>query len=204
MLPSNQKYLVFDTETEGLNLHSSKTWQLSWIICQGSKILETHDEFIAHKHLNVSEGAKRVTGFNWETYNKKSKTLSQVWSKFEKYIFDPQYIVVGQNLLGFDVYMIAALQRMLGQTPDYSYLPRIYDTRALAKAYREEHDRPKGNLLSWQYKIINDRTLKAKVSQNQLLKFFDIDFDEDKLHDALYDIKMCYQIFLKLKKHMDL
>tara|TARA_R100001509_G_scaffold142201_1_gene97498 strand:+ start:2544 stop:3158 length:615 start_codon:yes stop_codon:yes gene_type:complete len=204
MLPSNQKYLVFDTETEGLNLHSSKTWQLSWIICQGSKILETHDEFIAHKHLNVSEGAKRVTGFNWETYNKKSKTLSQVWSKFEKYIFDPQYIVVGQNLLGFDVYMIAALQRMLGQTPDYSYLPRIYDTRALAKAYREELDRPKGNLLSWQYKIINDRTLKAKVSQNQLLKFFDIDFDEDKLHDALYDIKMCYQIFLKLKKHMDL
>ena len=204
MLPSNQKYLVFDTETEGLNLHSSKTWQLSWIICQGSKILETHDEFIAHKHLNVSEGAKRETGFNWETYNKKSKTLSQVWSKFEKYIFDPQYIVVGQNLLGFDVYMIAALQRMLGQTPDYSYLPRIYDTRALAKAYREELDRPKGNLLSWQYKIINDRTLKAKVSQNQLLKFFDIDFDEDKLHDALYDIKMCYQIFLKLKKHMDL
>ena len=130
--------------------------------------------------------------------------MSQVWSKFEKYIFDPQYIVVGQNLLGFDVYMIAALQRMLGQTPDYSYLPRIYDTRALAKAYREELDRPKGNLLSWQYKIINDRTLKAKVSQNQLLKFFDIDFDEDKLHDALYDIKMCYQVFLKLKKHMDL
>tara|TARA_Y100001972_G_C7558497_1_gene280570 strand:- start:214 stop:828 length:615 start_codon:yes stop_codon:yes gene_type:complete len=204
MLPSNQKYLVFDTETEGLNLHSSKTWQLSWIICQGSKILETHDEFIAHKHLNVSEGAKRVTGFNWETYNKKSKSLSQVWSKFERYIFDPQYIVVGQNLLGFDVYMIAALQRMLGQTPDYSYLPRIYDTRALAKAYREELDRPKGNLLSWQYKIINDRTLKAKVSQNQLLKFFDIDFDQDKLHDALYDIKMCYKVFLKLKKHMDL
>ena len=204
MLPSNQKYLVFDTETEGLNLHSSKTWQLSWIICQGSKILETHDEFIAHKHLNVSEGAKRVTGFNWETYSKKSKSLSQVWSKFEKYIFDPQYIVVGQNLLGFDVYMIATLQRMLGQTPDYSYLPRIYDTRALAKAYREELDRPKGNLLSWQYKIINDRTLKAKVSQNQLLKFFDIDFDQDKLHDALYDIKMCYQVFLKLKKHMDL
>ena len=204
MLPSNQKYLVFDTETEGLNLHSSKTWQLSWIICQGSKILETHDEFIAHKHLNVSEGAKRVTGFNWETYSKKIKSLSQVLSKFEKYIFVPQYIVVGQNLLGFDVYLIAALQRMLGHTPDFSYLPRIYDTRALAKAYREELDRPKGNLLSWQYKIINDRTLKAKVSQNQLLKFYDIDFDEDKLHDALYDIKMCYQVFLKLKKHMDL
>jgi len=204
MLPSNQKYLVFDTETEGLNLFSSKTWQLSWIVCQGNKILETHDEFIVHKELNIPAVVKKLTGFNWDTYNRKAKPLDQVWSKFEKYIFDPQYIVVGQNLLGFDVYMLAILQRLLGQEPDYSYLPRIYDTRALGKAYREELDRPKGNLLSWQYKIINDRSLKAKVSQNQLLKFFDIEFDESKLHNALYDIQMCYQIFLKLKKHMDL
>ena len=204
MLPSNQKYLVFDTETEGLNLFSSKTWQLSWIVCQGNKILETHDEFIIHKELNIPEVVKKITGFNWDTYNRKAKPLDEVWSKFEKYIFDSQYVVVGQNLLGFDVYMLAVLQRLLGQEPDYSYLPRILDTRALGKAYREELERPKGNLLSWQYKIINDRSLKAKVSQNQLLKFFDIEFDESKLHNALYDIKMCYQIFLKLKKHMDL
>ena len=204
MLPSNQKYLVFDTETEGLNLFSSKTWQLSWIVCQGNKILETHDEFIIHKELNIPELVKKLTGFNWETYNRKAKPLDEVWSKFEKYIFDPQYIVVGQNLLGFDVYMLAILQRLLGQEPDYSYLPRIYDTRALGKAYREELDKPNKDFLSWQYKIINDRSLKAKVSQNQLLKFFDIEFDQDKLHNALYDIQMCYQIFLKLKKHMNL
>jgi|TARA_B100000519_G_scaffold172463_1_gene159293 DNA polymerase III alpha subunit (gram-positive type) len=204
MLPSNQKYLVFDTETEGLNLHSSKTWQLSWIVCQGSKVLETHDKFIKHKELNIPEVVRKLTGFDWDKYNSKAESLISVWSKFEKYLFDPQYIVVGQNLLGFDVYMVSHLQRMLGQEPDYSYLPRIYDTRALAKAYREELDKPRGDLLSWQYKIINDRTLKAKVSQNQLLKFFDIDFEEDKLHDALYDIKMCYKVFLKLKKHMDL
>ena len=204
MLPSNQKYLVFDTETEGLNLFSSKTWQLSWIVCQGNKILETHDEFIVHKELNIPEIVKKLTGFNWDTYNKKAKPLDEVWNKFEKYIFDPQYIVVGQNLLGFDVYMLAILQRLLGQEPDYSYLPRIYDTRALGKAYREELDKPNGDFLSWQYKIINDRSLKAKVSQNQLLKFFDIEFDQDKLHNALYDIQMCYQIFLKLKKHMNL
>mgnify|MGYP003624347704 FL=1 len=204
MLPSNQKYLVFDTETEGLNLHSSKTWQLSWIICQGKNVIETHDKFIKHKELNIPEIVVKLTGFDWDKYNQKAESLISVWSQFEQYLFDPQYIVVGQNLLGFDVYMISHLQRMLGQEPDYSYLARIYDTRALGKAYREELDKPKRDFLSWQYKIINDRSLKAKVSQNQLLKFFDIDFEEEKLHDALYDIKMCYQIFLKLKKHMDL
>ena len=204
MLPYNQKYLVVDTETEGLNLHSSKAWQLSWIVCQGNKILEEHDEFIAHKNLNIPEVVKKMTGFNWDKYNEKSKSLSKVWSKFETYLYDPQYIIVGQNLLGFDVYMLALLQKMLGQQPDYSYLPRIYDTRALAKAYRENLDKPKDNFLSWQYKIINNRSLKAKVSQGTLLKFFDIDHDESKLHDALYDIKKCFEVFCELKRRMDL
>jgi DNA polymerase III alpha subunit (gram-positive type) len=204
MLPYNQKYLVVDTETEGLNLHSSKAWQLSWIVCQGNKILEEHDEFIAHKNLNIPEVVKKMTGFNWDKYNQKSKSLSKVWSKFETYLYDPQYIIVGQNLLGFDVYMLALLQKMLGQQPDYSYLPRIYDTRALAKAYRENLDKPKDNFLSWQYKIINNRSLKAKVSQGTLLKFFDIDHDESKLHDALYDIKKCFEVFCELKRRMDL
>jgi DNA polymerase III epsilon subunit-like protein len=204
MLPYNQKYLVIDTETEGLNLHSSKTWQLSWIVCQGNKILEEHDEFISHKTLNIPEVVKKLTGFDWTKYNNKSKSLSEVWSKFEKYLYDPQYVIVGQNLLGFDVYMLGILQKILGQVPDYSYLHRIYDTRALGKAYRENLDKPKNNFLSWQYKLINDRTLKAKVSQGALLKFFDIDHDESKLHDALYDIKMCFEIFCELKRRMSL
>ena len=168
------------------------------------KILEEHDEFIAHKNLNIPEVVKKLTGFDWKKYEKKSKSLSEVWSKFEPYLYDPQYVIVGQNLLGFDVYMLAILQKMLGQEPDYSYISRIYDTRALAKAYRENLDKPKGNLLSWQYKLINDRSLKAKVSQGTLLKFFDIDHDHSKLHDALYDIKMCFEIFCELKKRMSL
>ena len=154
MIPYNQKYLVFDTETEGLNLHSSKTWQLSWLICEGDKIVEEHDEFIAHKELVIPEIVKKITGFDWDKYNKRSKSLSQVWSKFEDYLYDPQYIIIGQNLLGFDVYMLAILQKLLGQEPDYSYISRIYDTRALGKAYRENLDKPKNNFLSWQYKVI--------------------------------------------------
>ena len=204
MLPHNQKFIVFDTETEGLNLHSSRPWQISWIVCQGNRIIETHDEYVDHKNLQLSDIVKKLTGFTWEKYNKEKSPMREVWDKFKSYLLDPQYIVVGQNLLGFDVYMISELQRLLGEEPDYSYLPRIYDTRALGKAYREELDRPKGNLLSWQYKIINDRSLKAKVSQNQLLKFFGIDFEEDKLHNALYDIKMCIKVFLELKKNMNL
>lgn len=34
----NQKYVIFDTETEGLNLVTSKPWQLAWIEAEGKQI----------------------------------------------------------------------------------------------------------------------------------------------------------------------
>jgi len=204
MLPYNQKYIVFDTETEGLNLHSSRPWQLAWIVCEGNKVKERHDRYIHFSDLDVPDLVQKLTGFTWDEYNEKKESPKKVWADFKKYLYDPQYKIVGQNLLGFDVYMIAELQRILGEKPDYSYLKRIYDTRALGKAYREELDKPKGDFLSWQYKIIHDRTLKAKVSQNQLLKYFGIEFEESKLHNAMYDIEKCFEVFTALKKHMEL
>ena len=204
MLKYDQKYIVFDTETEGLNLHSSKPWQIAWIVCQGYKTLETHNRFLSFDDLEIPDIVKKLTGFSWETYNKKKEDPETVLADFEEYLYDPQYKIIGQNLLGFDVYMIAERQRMFGRKRDHSYFDRIYDTRALGKAHRENLDKPKDNFLSWQYKIINDRTLKSKVSQIQLLKYFSIDFDENKLHDALYDIEMCYKIFCELRKTMNL
>jgi DNA polymerase III alpha subunit (gram-positive type) len=204
MLKYDQKYLCWDCETEGLNLHSSRPWQLAWIVCEGNRIIEKHDRYIDFKNLDVPEVVQKLTGFNWSEYLAKKENPKNVWSDFKKYLFDPQYKIVGQNLLGFDVYMIAELQRILGEKPDYSYLTRVYDTVALGRAYREELQKPKGDFLSWQYKVIHDRSLKAKASQNQLLKYFGIDFDESKLHNAMYDIEMCFKVFLELKKNMGL
>ena len=69
MLPYNQKYLVFDTETEGLNLHSSRTWQVSWLICQGDRILKENDRYISHKDLQINKKVEHLTGFSWDEYN---------------------------------------------------------------------------------------------------------------------------------------
>ena len=35
---TNQKYIVFDFETEGLNLRYSKPWQLGFIVAQNKKL----------------------------------------------------------------------------------------------------------------------------------------------------------------------
>ena len=61
-----QRYVVFDTETEGLNLVTSRPWQIAWLVVEGEKIIDKRDFFIHWPNLNVSEGAARVTGFSYD------------------------------------------------------------------------------------------------------------------------------------------
>jgi DNA polymerase III epsilon subunit-like protein len=193
----NQKFVVFDTETEGLSLTSSRPWQLSWIVCKGDQILEEHDEFIKYDDLNVSEEAAKVTGFNHAAYLSKAKDPMEVWKNFAKYLYDDQYIFVGHNILNFDIYILNTMMQGIGIKNDWKFVRRMIDTRALAVAMFKGIKR-NGDLLPWQIKLVNVREKGLKASQGFLLKHFAIDHDPSKLHNALYDIKMNYMVFRKL------
>ena len=60
----NQKYVVIDCETEGLNLINSRPWQVSWFTAKGKFIEKKNDRFLEWPNLKVSEGAARITGFD--------------------------------------------------------------------------------------------------------------------------------------------
>lgn len=198
----NQKYVVFDTETEGLSLTSSRPWQLSWIVCQGENILEQHDEFILFGDLDMSEDATRITNFNKSVYLQSAKDPLEVWQKFAPYLYDEKNILVGQNLLGYDIYILNVLMNCLGMKNNWSFLPRIVDTKALATALFKDI-KLSGDRLSWQMKLMNFREKGLKTSQSFLLKHFGIDHDPSKLHNAMYDITMNYKIFRKLIMGVD-
>jgi hypothetical protein len=55
-----------------------------------------------------------------------------------------------------------------------------------------------GNSTLWQYKLNNYIKKGLKTSQMTMLKEFDIEFDRDRLHDAVYDVKMTLKLFHKL------
>jgi DNA polymerase III alpha subunit (gram-positive type) len=204
MLPYNQKYIIFDAETDGLNLVTVKPWQIAWSLAEGNKITKTYDEYLDWPDLEISELIAKLTGFNKNEYNKRKKPPEEVWEMLKKDLFDESRIVIGQNLIGYDCFVTASLQRYLGEKPDYSYMSRIYDTSPIGKAYKEGLQLPtSGDLLSWQYKIKHDRSLKAKSSQLYQLKNLGIDFDEKMLHNAQYDVSMTFKIFLELKKRMN-
>lgn len=193
----NQKFVVFDTETEGLSLTSSRPWQLSWIVCQGERILESHDEFVLYSDLNVSPEAARITGFNHSDYLSKAKPAIEVWQKFAPYLYDNNNLLVGQNILNYDIYILNTMMGTIGVQNNWSFLNRCIDTRALSTAMFKGIQ-PSGDLLPWQMKLMNFHEKGLKTSQAFMLKHFGIDHDPSKLHNALYDITMNYKIFRKL------
>lgn len=201
----DQKYIIFDTETEGLNLVTSKPWQLAWIEATGKKITKKQNRFLKWDDLNVSEDAARVTGFNYDSYLSKAEDPAIVYKEFMDLISQDDVIIVGQNLLGYDVYILGVIARELGIDIDYSFVSRIFDTKAMATAIAKGSKTPdKDDFMSWQIKWLHYRERGLKTNQKFLLQHYDIDFDEKKLHDALYDIEKNFEIFIKQIWELDI
>ncbi len=194
----DQKYVIFDTETEGLNLVSSKPWQLAWIEAKGKKITKKQNRFLKWEELNVSEDAARITGFSNKDYLSKAEDPAVVFKEFMDLISQDDVIVVGQNILGYDLYMLGVIARNLNVKIDYSFAKRCFDTKAIATAIAKDSKNPdKEDFLAWQLRYLNYRERGLKSNQKFLLQHYDIDFDEKKLHDALYDIEKNFEIFQK-------
>ena len=193
-----QKYIVFDFETEGLNLRYSRPWQLGFIIVEGDRVLKEYDFHIDFADLDISEDAKRITRFDQAVHDREKKDKEKVLDFFDSYLYNPDYLLIGHNVLGFDVYIHNILRLSCSKPSDYSYMERILDTNCLAKAYKMGLKRPEENLTLWQCKLNNYIRKGLKTNQQALLKEFDIEFDREKLHDAIYDVKMTLRLFHKL------
>jgi len=200
----DQKYIIFDTETEGLNLVSSKPWQLAWIEATGKKIIKKQNRFLKWGDLNVSDDAARITGFNKQDYISKAEDPEKVYKEFMDLIMDEDVIIVGQNILGYDIYMLGVIARNLGVEIDYSFISRILDTKVIATALGKGNKTPdKDDMLTWQLRYLNYRERGLKTNQKFLLQHYEIPFDENQLHDALYDIEKNFEIFQKQLWELD-
>jgi len=202
----NQRYVVFDTETEGLNLVTSQTWQLSWLVAKGRKIESIHDHYLAWPDLNVGKDAARVTGFSKSEYIRRREDPYHVMSMFLKDTEREDTIVAAHNFFKFDCYMINIIRRALGLSTDYSWLDRSLDTNALAVAVKKGLQPPSGNYdrLAWQFKLAHVRESGLRTNMGAMLKHFDIEYDKSKLHDAKYDITKNFELLHETLKVIDL
>lgn len=206
MLKYDQLYITADCESEGLNLYYSRPWQVSWVEHQGTKFIKEFDLYVDIPDLNIPKEVQKMTGFNQKKYDELKQPPKEVYSILKSRLLNPKYKIIGQNLLTFDIFMINQLQAMAGEEQDSSYINRIYDTLAFGRAYKNGIEKPSsGNLTSWQFKILNDPTLRKKrVNLEQQLKDFGIDYDPKNLHDSLWDVRYCKEVFEAQRKVMNL
>lgn len=202
-----QKVAAWDFETEGLNLVHSKPWQLAWVICQGDKVIDKQDRYIYFEDLKVSKEAAAVTGFKQSVYDKRAEPPEVVLGDFDKVLYDSEIVNVGQNLLGFDIFVHNQLRRRCGLASDFSYLQRLLDTRCLEVAIETKstyNNNPLGKI-GWQFQLLDSqKSAKVKAGQLHMLKKYGIPFDEKKLHDAIYDVEMTNKILQKQVQLLDI
>ena len=97
----NQNYICFDFETCHLNLLNSenKPWQLGYGLFKGKKTQKICDHFIKWNSLNISPEAAKICRFSRAKYEKNATDATQILEEFEKYLYDPSYLIIGHNLL---------------------------------------------------------------------------------------------------------
>lgn len=198
--------VVFDCEAESLNLALCRPWQLAYIVAKDGKIIKKVNDYIDIHDLNVSKDAARVTGFDFHEYNRLKIPAKEVFSKFEKYLYNDGVRFIGHNLLGYDWYIVSNLAEYVGSKLDFNkFIYRTVDTLCLARAQHFQSPAPKNkyDFLSWQYKHLHKHDKTIKCSLSALAKRNDIIVDETKTHDALYDVILTYDVYRKMKYSLD-
>lgn len=198
--------ICFDTETENLNLRLCRPWQLAFIVADKGWIKKEFDLYIDIDDLNVGDKAAQITKFSWDTYNSRKLPANDVIDIFESYLLDENNRLIGHNILGYDIYILGNLYKYAGRELDFKkIIYRFYDTLPIARAQHFGSPPPKDkyDFLAWQYKHLTKFEKTVKTTLGALAKRNDIEVDETKQHDALYDVTINYKVFKKLEYALD-
>jgi len=194
-------YTFIDCETENLCLNDfhNLPWQIGMIKMKGEKIIDKKDLWISwDREINLSKGAAIITKFNKNKYDSLKKPYDEVFEEMENWLSDCDHIV-GHNVLGFDIYLINNYYKKMGV--DYMHIaPKMIDTNCLAKGVKLGLRLASNeSLLAYQYKLLHIRKRGVRTNLKALGKEYEIDFDENKLHEALYDLELNVKVWNKLK-----
>lgn len=201
----DQLYLLYDEETEGLNLARSRPWQLSYAICTIDAIESLTVRHLNWPNLQVSPRAAQITRFNMAQHLSLAEDPAIVLRDFLALRDDPRYEVVGHNILGFDNEVTETWRRLCGfPVPDWAYLPRCLDTNALFKAHQKQFAPDPAGRLAWQYRCLNWREKGLKSSLGFACKTFGIPYDERRAHSADYDTEINHAVLRELLFRLDL
>lgn len=193
-----QKYICLDTETNSLALNGTVPWQAGYILAEGKQIKKEVERKIWWPDYEISDQVAMLNHFDRQTYNGEARDPKEVLDELEAYLYDPEYLVITMNGLGYDCFIINNWRKKLGRKTDYSWMDRHIDILATFRAIMAgAKTPPKDDLLAWQYTFLNNRDKKVKASLSAQLKHYGLEYDANLHHDPIWDVRATFQVFWK-------
>lgn len=194
----SQKYLVFDVESNALNLCSTLPWQIGWLTAKGKNITNEFERKIWWENFEIEDNIAMLNHFDRHTYEKEARDPVEVLDEFEGYLYDPDYLVVTMNGMGFDCYVHNTWRKKLGRKTDYSWMNRHIDILATFRAIQAgAKNPPRDDLLAWQYTWLHHRDKKVRASLSAQMKHYGLEYSSDSHHDATWDVRSTFEVFKK-------
>lgn len=201
----DQNYLIFDFESRNLSLTTEVGWQIGYIIAKGKNIVRRVERKIRWPEYRVAPEIAAMNHFNEEQYFREARDPAEVLDEFENYLYDPSFISISMNGLGFDYAIHNNWRKALGRKTDYSWIDRHWDILATYRAIQSgAKNPPKDDFLAWQYSWINHRDRKIKASLASQMKHYNLDYDPTQHHSALWDVESTFQVFWKHLYELDI
>ena len=196
-------FLDFETENLCLYMERNLPWQVGMLKARRDESFDSYMRYIKwYRPANVSPEAAEVTRFRPESVTEHGVDYKQVIQDVYDWTSEAE-IIIGHNVLGFDIYFLSGMYRMLGKSP-IGIAEKMIDTHALAKGIKlgDVFDRKKSGLLEYQYRMIHTIAKGVKTNTKTLGTEYGIEHDYENLHDALIDLGLNLKIWNKIKQQV--
>ncbi len=183
------RYLVFDTETGGLDVRRHSLLSLGLVAVADGAILESLELLVRHEPYVVSGGGMKVNRIDLAKHHEAALEPAAVLETLDgfcdRHFGGKPITLVGHNI-AFDRAFLGEFLVANGRDLEPRFSHRTIDTHAVAAALREAGRLPRD----------------LRLSSDGLFAHFGIQVPPEKRHTALGDALATHELYLKLVEAM--
>ncbi len=179
------RYLVFDTETGGLDPLVHDLLSLGCVASEEGAIVASVEILVKHEPYRVSAGGMKVNRIDLVKHHAAALAPAEALKAFDAFCaahFGSAPITLLGHNIAFDQAFLGAFFRSQGRELEPRFNHRTIDTHALAAGLQDAGKLPKG----------------LRLSSGALFDFFGIAPESDKRHTALGDALATHHLYWKL------
>ena len=206
----NVTYAFVDVETFCLNLSFkfNRPWSVAVINVKGNDIIDEKEVKIdwskVAPNLKIGDEAARITKFNLAEHLKVAVQPKEAFGMFWEDLKRADKIIF-HNGLRFDLYLLRGYAEYM--KVDWGWITtKCIDTKSIAQGIKMgvPYTSQQGDFTEYLYRYANAFKKGIKTNLGTLAKEYGIELDENRQHEALYDLFLTKQLWDKQKFQIEI